>query len=77
MRVFVNAVAVDVEPGTDVLGAVRAYDAALEAGLASGAASVTDARGIELPAGAGLVPGSILRIVVRAKRGIEEADADA
>ena len=77
MRVFVNAAPVDVESGTDVLGAVRAYDAALEAGLASGAAYVTDARGIELPADAALAQGSILRVVVRAKRGAEEADADA
>ena len=49
MRVFVNATPVDVAAGTDVRGAIRAHDPALEASAAAGAALVTDARGIELP----------------------------
>lgn len=77
MRIFVNATPTDVEPGTDVRGAIRAHDAALEAKLATGAAYVTDARGIELAADARLAAGSILRVVVRARRGAGEADVDA
>jgi hypothetical protein len=77
MRVFINATPVDVNPGTDVLGAVRVHDAALEAKVAAGAAYVTDARGLEMPADAALTAGSILRVVVSARRGAGEADGDA
>lgn len=78
MRVFVNAAPVEVAPGTDVRGAIRAHDPALEARAAAGAALVTDARGIELPLDGPLAAGSIVRVVVRARRGIEQAgDADA
>jgi len=38
MRVFVNATPIDVEPGTDVRGAVGVHDPALAGKLASGAA---------------------------------------
>ena len=65
------------QPGTDVRGAVRAHDPALAARLAAGEAYVTDGRGIELAADAGLADGSILRVVVSARRGVEESDADA
>ena len=77
MRVFVNATPIDLEPGTDVREAVRAHDPALAARLAAGEAYVTDGRGIELAADAGLADGSILRVVVSARRGVEESDADA
>jgi hypothetical protein len=77
MRVFVNATPIDVEPGTDVRGAVVAHDRALAAQVATGAAYVTDARGIEVPGGAALEAGSILRVVVRARRTAGDADADA
>jgi hypothetical protein len=77
MRVFVNASPVDVEPGTDARGAIRALDPALEARAAEGAALVTDARGIALPLEAVLEAGSILRVVVRAARGGQGGDADA
>lgn len=76
MRVFVNATPLEVEPGTEVEGAVRAHDATLAAKLVSGAAFVTDARGIELPLNARLSAGAILRVVVSARRG-EGDDADA
>ena len=62
MRVFVNAQAVEVEPGTDVRGAIRAHDPELEARAASGGALVTDARGIEVPLDGPLAAGSILRV---------------
>ena len=77
MRIFVNARPTDVEPGTDVRGAVAAFDPALAAKVASGAAYVTDARGIELPGEAALEAGSILRVVVSARRAGREDDADA
>ncbi len=77
MRVFVNAAPVDVAPGTDVRGAIRALDPVLEARAMSGAALVTDARGIPLPLDGPLAAGAIVRVVVRARRGEREADADA
>lgn len=77
MRVFLNAAGIDVEPGTDVRGAIRAWDPEVERKLAAGAAFVTDARGIELPGDAPLAEGSILRVVVSARRRAGEADADA
>jgi hypothetical protein len=77
MRVFVNAAAVEVEPGTDVRGAIRAHDPDLEARAAAGAATVTDARGIAVPLDGRLAAGSILRVVVRARRGDPDPDADA
>ena len=77
MRVFVNATPVDVAAGTDVRGAIRAHDPALEASATAGAALVTDGRGIELPLDGLLEAGSILRVVVRARRPARDADADA
>jgi hypothetical protein len=77
MRVFVNATPVDVASGTDVRGAILAHDPALEARAAAGAALVTDARGIELPLDGRLEAGSILRVVVRARRSAQDTDADA
>ena len=77
MRVFVNAAPVDVAPGTDVAGAIRAHDPELAARAESGSALVTDARGIELPLESRLAAGAIVRVVVRARRGAQEPDADA
>jgi hypothetical protein len=69
MRIFVNAAPLDVPAGTDARGAVAAHDAALAAQVAAGSAFVTDGRGIELDGTAPLESGSILRVVVRARRG--------
>ena len=77
MRVFVNAASLEVEKGSDVRAAVRALDPELEGKLTAGAAFVTDARGIELPSDAPLAEGSILRVVVSARRAAEERDAHA
>ena len=77
MRVFVNAVPLEVGKGADVRAAVRALDAELERKLAGGAAFVTDARGIEVPPDATLAEGSVLRVVVSARRAAGERDADA
>ena len=77
MRVYVNATPVDVVAGTDVRGALRAHDPGLEASAAAGAALVTDARGIELPLDGALAAGSILRVVLRARRPTGADDVDA
>jgi hypothetical protein len=74
IRVFVNTTALDLPAGADVGQAVRALDPDLAASVERGAAFVTDGRGIEVDPAASLASGSILRVVVRARRG---ADADA
>jgi hypothetical protein len=77
MRVFVNSASVEVAAGTDVRGAIRAHDPELEAHAVSGTALVTDARGIAMPLDGALAAGSILRVIVRARRGEPDPDADA
>lgn len=72
-----NASPIDVDPGTDVRGAVAAHDPGLAAKVASGAAYVTDARGIELAGEAPLEAGAIMRVVVSARRAAGSDDADA
>jgi hypothetical protein len=68
IRVFVNAGAVDLPADADAAAAVRAFDPALEASLATGAAYLTDGRGIEIDPASRLASGAILRVVVRARR---------
>jgi hypothetical protein len=77
MRVFVNAVPLEVGKGADVRAAVGALDGELERKLDAGAAFVTDARGIEVPLESALAEGAILRVVVSARRAAGEPDADA
>ncbi len=76
IRVFVNAGPLDLPSGADVAEAVRLFDPALERQVASGAAYVTDGRGIEIDSTAQLAAGAILRVVVRARRS-ESGHADA
>lgn len=75
IRVFVNAGALDLPASSRVADAIRATDPSLLDKIASGAAYVTDGRGIEIDPSVPLVSGAILRIVVRA--GGRSADADA
>ena len=77
IRVFVNASAVDLPAGAEVGQALRAFDPGLERDVVSGAAYVTDGRGIEIDPSARLASGAILRVAVRARRGGGAADADA
>jgi hypothetical protein len=79
IRVFVNATAVDLPAEADVGQALRAFDGALESQVVSGAAYVTDGRGIEIDPSAKLTSGAILRVAVRARRsgGSGTANADA
>jgi hypothetical protein len=76
VRVFVNAAPADVAAGSDVRGAIRAADPALAAKAEAGEALVTDARGIDLPLDARVVAGTILRVLVRARREERGPDAD-
>lgn len=77
IRIFVNASVVDLPAGAVVGQALRAFDPALERDVASGAAYVTDGRGIELDRSAPLAGGAILRVALRARRAGGAADADA
>ena len=77
MRVFLNAIPLDLAPGATVRDAIAAHDAAMAEQVSAGRARVTDARGIDLPLDAPLAAGSILRVIVSARRSIEDADADA
>lgn len=76
IRVFVNAGSLDLPSGADVAHAVRLFDPALERQIASGAAYVTDGRGIEIDPTSPLAGGAILRVVVRARRS-QSGHADA
>ena len=75
-RVFVDAVAVEVAPGSVARDAVAARDAEVLARLEDGTAYLTDGRGIRLDPGAPLAAGAILRVVKSARRA-SESDADA
>ena len=78
MRIFLNAQPLDLAPGATVRDAVAAHDAVMAGQVAAGRARVTDARGIDVPLDAPLEAGSILRVLVSARRrGAEDADADA
>jgi hypothetical protein len=75
IRVFVNDGTVDLPAGAKVAHAVRAADPSLLEKIASGAAYVTDGRGIEIDPTAPLASGAILRVVVRARARSGDADA--
>jgi hypothetical protein len=77
MRIFLNAIPLDLEPGTTVRDAISAHDPAMAEQVSAGRARVTDARGIDLPLDAPLAAGSILRVIVSARRPAEDSDADA
>jgi len=75
IRVFVNERPVDLREGADVGEAVHAADPSLSEKVAAGSAYVTDGRGIEIDPAVRLAGGSILRVVVRSRRGSSDADA--
>jgi hypothetical protein len=65
---FVNECPVRVPAGTDALGAVRAADPGLAEKVLTGAAYLTDGRGIPCAQADVLAPGAILRVIVPARR---------
>ena len=74
---FVNEYPVRVAAGVSALEAVAAVDPELAAGVRSGAARLTDGRGIPLDPATAVFAGAILRAVVSARGGRNEADAHA
>ncbi len=74
IRVYVNERPVDVAAGAHAEAAVRALDPDLADAVLTGAARLTDGRGIDVMPEARLAPGSILRAVRRARRAPADAD---
>lgn len=75
--VFVNDHAVRIAPGARAAEAVALHDPALAELLRSGAAYLTDARGIRSAPDGPVYPGLILRVVVSARAPRDGADAHA
>jgi len=76
IRVFVNAVPVDLPVGSGVSAAILALDTALAEQVSAGTAYATDGRGIQVAADSPLSAGAILRVVVSARRS-QNVDVDA
>lgn len=75
MRIFINDRPVDAGDGATPLSAIESSDPVLAGKVRNGSAYVTDGRGIRLETDAVLSAGSILRVIVSARR--QETDADA
>ena len=76
LRVFVNAVGVDVPPGGTVLDAVRVFDVAAADAVLSGERIVTDSRGLPVPSSDEVHAGSIFRLVPKRRAADVQSDAD-
>jgi hypothetical protein len=77
LRVFVNAVAVDVPAGASALDAVRQWNAEEADKLGRGEGVITDSRGLPIGADVVVSAGSIFRLVpVRSGSGRRPAAAD-
>ena len=68
LRVFVNAIGVDVSPGSSVLDAVRIGSESEAAAVSRGEKLVTDSRGLPISADEPVSAGSIFRVVPVRKR---------
>ena len=77
MRIFLNAIPLDLDPGTTVRDAISAHDPAMAEQVAAGRARVTDARGIDLPLDAPLAAGPTRSPEGSTRRSAEDFDADA
>lgn len=75
LRCFVNERSLALAPGATVQEAIAAFDAAMAAKVAGGAAYVTDARGIRIASDQALEGGAILRVVVSARAATDDPDA--
>lgn len=69
VRVFVNAVGVNVPAGASILDAVRALSASDADALTRGEKLVTDSRGLPISADHTVSAGSIFRLLPVRKRG--------
>lgn len=68
VRVFVNAVGVNVPAGSKILDAVHGFNPAEAAAVARGEKVVTDSRGLPIDAELRVSAGSIFRLVPVRKR---------
>jgi hypothetical protein len=69
LRAFVNGSGVNVAPGSTILDAVRAADAALADAVAAGTRAIADSRGLVIDATTPVTGGAVLRVVSsKAKR---------
>ena len=72
LRVFVNATAVDVQPGATALECVRSWRAEESQAVTEGRRIITDSRGLPIPADSPAQAGSIFRTVPRRQHGERE-----
>jgi len=77
IRVFVNAVGVDVPAGASILDAVRSWSADEAAAVDRGDRVVTDSRGLPIAPDVRVSAGSIFRLVPARKRAGSSGSADA
>jgi len=73
--VFINGHCIRLPPGETVAQAVARHDPALAERLSTGAAYVTDGRGIRIQETQAVHAGAILRVVVSSRRSQDEANA--
>jgi hypothetical protein len=76
VRVFVNAVGVDVPAGSSVLDAVRVWNAAEAHAVARGEKVVSDSRGLPIETDQRVSAGSIFRLLPVRKRAVAERRDD-
>jgi len=72
--VFVNGARLDVSSPATALDAVHAWSADAARDVEQGARSLTDSRGLPLPADAPLHAGAIVRVVSARERPTDDAD---
>ena len=63
VRVFVNAIGVEVPEGSTALDAVRAWNIEAATAVESGGRVINDSRGLPIDGGVTMPAGSILRVV--------------
>ena len=73
VRVFVNAVGVEVPAGSTALDAVRVWNTEAAAAVAAGGRVITDSRGLPIDGGVGMPAGSILRVIAVRDRAAAES----
>lgn len=80
IRVFVNAVGVEVRAGATALDAVRAWNAHSASEVAAGTRLITDSRGLPIDSATPMSAGSILRLIAKRDRdgahGAQGAESD-
>jgi hypothetical protein len=73
LRVFVNAVPLDLPTGSSALDAVAAFDVNEASGVRDGVRLITDSRGLPLDPSTVMSAGSILRVVSARVRPADES----